>query len=209
MKSAPGPRRVTTTHRAPNQLRRRSFRESRSRGSRAAVSSDWCTGDFAAKKKKPTRRRARSSPIVRRSQSVPQHNTAPTATQHNRIHHKRKNRFSPAFSLSGYWSRPERKASFTRRRPRRRVRRGQTSRRVASVFPTATRANPAGIDACRYLRVDLGPTRTVARRSASASPPRRPRAAGPRARRERPRGTGPHRAALPRDEVRVRERGAR
>ena len=32
-------------------------------------------------------------------------------------------------------------------------------------------------------RVDTGPTRTVARRSASASPPRRPRAAGPRARR--------------------------
>ena len=51
---------------------------------------------ITAKKKKPTRRRARLSPIVRRSQSVPQHNTAPTATQHDRMHHKRKNRFSPA-----------------------------------------------------------------------------------------------------------------
>ena len=43
--------------------------------------------------------------------------------------------------------------------------------------------NPKPRDARRYLRFDLGPTRTVARRSASASPPRRPRAAGPRARR--------------------------
>ena len=58
-------------------------------------------------------------------------------------------------------------------------------RRVASrpFFRPRRALNPAGIDACRYLRVDLGPTRTVARRSASASPPRRPRAAGPRARR--------------------------
>ena len=123
------------------------------------------------------------SPIVRRSQSVPQHNTAPTATQHNRIHHKRKNRFSdPAFSLSGYWSRPERKASFTRRRPRRRVRRGQTSRRVASVFPTATRAKPrryrrVSIPACRSrpyanggtpIRVCVSATASTSRRTSRA-----------------------------------------
>ena len=172
---------VTTTHRAPNQLRRRSFRESRSRGSRAAVSSDWCTGDYK-KKNQPGGARVRRRSFVDRNlyhnttQHPQQHNTTACITKEKIVSHP------PAFSLSGYWSRPERKASFTRRRPRRRVRRGQTSRRVASVFPTATRAKPrryrrVSIPACRSrpyanggtpIRVCVSATASTSRRTSRA-----------------------------------------
>ena len=175
---------VTTTHRAPNQLRRRSFRESRSRGSRAAVSSDWCTGDFAAKKKnQPGGARVRRRSFVDRNLY---HNTTQHPQQHNTTAFITKEKIVsriPRFLYQDIGVDPK------ERLPSRVVvpvgASDAAKRRVASrpFFRPRRALNPAGIDACRYLRVDLGPTRTVARRSASASPPRRPRAAGPRARR--------------------------
>lgn len=171
---------VTTTHRAPNQLRRRSFRESRSRGSRAAVSSDWCTGDYGKKKK--TNPAARAFVADRSSIAIcttTQHSTHSNTTRPHASQKKKSFLTRPRFL---FWSRPERKASFTRRRPRRRVRRGQTSRRVASVFPTATRAKPrryrrVSIPACRSrpyanggtpIRVCVSATASTSRRTSRA-----------------------------------------
>lgn len=175
---------VTTTHRAPNQLRRRSFRESRSRGSRAAVSSDWCTGDYGKKKK--TNPAARAFVADRSSIAIcttTQHSTHSNTTQPHSSQKKKSFLTRPRFLYQDIGVDPK------ERLPSRVVvpvgASDAAKRRVASrpFFRPRRALNPKPRDACRYLRVDTGSTRTVARRSASASPPRRPRAAGPRARR--------------------------